>query len=1194
MSFKLECDCGGQLVEKDRYFVCQNCGTIYAIGRDDEGNPFRYQPVEKKDIECGKVGVRAAKIAVTNLTVREIKLPEHIDAKVHNTTTHIDKNDNIKLIFNYLEEQEWDRAQSQLNQLLREDSNCAEANWFVMMLDKKARNNKEMIERMMYFTAAEAKRLDKLLSNSTPQFAKTVIDDLFNYAYINDDMCYGIFKTILPYAHNEVIYSSGEYKEKAQKVLDISIKKGYGKTFEYILGCVLQSDEIDKYIKYLGSFSSNPEVRARNESVKYLQKILDVDPGNLKARRVLVGEHLRADSPKEHTIKAVEELLKYSEDTDAEVEKIIKHIAEQQITTSLQSVIMWELLGYHSKGPAALVEYLSSYSKLLLESSLWAEARKYLFLILSINSRNAEAYWNLCLADFEVTDERQLDNEEVLSKLGNIIDDKYYNKALAISLTDDKQRAKYLKDIPKKQKEAKLTAEERRKRKIIKHSIQVGIGAIILAIILAIVFSVRACNNRKELAYHQKYSEANIVLSITEKTQSTDSSYYDGLVTNFKITFTNNSSLDVSSLDGQMVIYNINDLVLYDGTVTLRGDLTAGETHNFNLKLDYRTDDKILELYNADLSDLKVTFKLSSVLYGGWDVKDYPDSKVQILVMYGGQTNNGGNNTPSKEEILQQRYDNAESLFSSGKYLEAKEEYDALGNYKDAQIKSQQCYQYYQEEQYNKGVSKMASNDYVAAYTIFSEISNYKDSASKLTQIKTVVKTSAVQNINNGSYTTASSNLEAVGYTKDEVETIFNEIALEKAKAGCYTQAKNMLESIGLTGTYDYYNNYNFSELLEACDLILEDGFFKNLVSLGVDEVIVSSEVPKIDARAFHDSENLKKVTIQNGITSIGNEAFLNCTALTDIVLPNSITTLGEYAFSGCAKLQNITLSNEILSLSNYLFRSCKNLSNVTLPSKLTTIGSYAFSGCGSLTTITIPEKVTIINSQAFNACYSLVEVINKSKISMTAGATGNGRVAYYAKQVLKNAPSISNFKKSGEYTLYDYNEKLYLLCYSGSSTQITLPGKVDGKTYEINSYAFNNRTDLTKITISNAVTNIGANAFYGCNATIAWESGMQLTTIGTEAFAGYQGSELNIPEGVQTLEMDAFDATKISKIYLPSTLNHIKREPFGYYTITYIVYNGTKAQWNAITKDNYWSYGLGDSLYNRYIIECTDEIINS
>ena len=38
---KLECSgCGGTLREDGKFYICENCGTKYMLGRDDAGNPL--------------------------------------------------------------------------------------------------------------------------------------------------------------------------------------------------------------------------------------------------------------------------------------------------------------------------------------------------------------------------------------------------------------------------------------------------------------------------------------------------------------------------------------------------------------------------------------------------------------------------------------------------------------------------------------------------------------------------------------------------------------------------------------------------------------------------------------------------------------------------------------------------------------------------------------------------------------------------------------------------------------------------------------------------------------------------------------------------------------------------------------------------------------------------------------------------
>ena len=70
-----ECSgCGGQLKQEGHFWICENCGTKYALGRNDEGNPFTYQPIEKKEIEFGQMAEKASQIVTESIAVRSTVL----------------------------------------------------------------------------------------------------------------------------------------------------------------------------------------------------------------------------------------------------------------------------------------------------------------------------------------------------------------------------------------------------------------------------------------------------------------------------------------------------------------------------------------------------------------------------------------------------------------------------------------------------------------------------------------------------------------------------------------------------------------------------------------------------------------------------------------------------------------------------------------------------------------------------------------------------------------------------------------------------------------------------------------------------------------------------------------------------------------------------------------------------------------
>ena len=112
--------------------------------------------------------------------------------------------------------------------------------------------------------------------------------------------------------------------------------------------------------------------------------------------------------------------------------------------------------------------------------------------------------------------------------------------------------------------------------------------------------------------------------------------------------------------------------------------------------------------------------------------------------------------------------------------------------------------------------------------------------------------------------------------------------------------------------------------------------------------------VTEIGERAFFLYENIKSVSIPDGVTSIGKSAFDTCTNLTTINIPDGVTSIGSSAFYDCESLTSIDLPDNMQSISASLFSQCSGLQSIVIPDGVTSIDDRAFEGCDSLTSITV------------------------------------------------------------------------------------------------------------------------------------------------------------------------------------------------------------------------------------------------
>ena len=271
-------------------------------------------------------------------------------------------------------------------------------------------------------------------------------------------------------------------------------------------------------------------------------------------------------------------------------------------------------------------------------------------------------------------------------------------------------------------------------------------------------------------------------------------------------------------------------------------------------------------------------------------------------------------------------------------------------------------------------------------------------------------------------------------------------------------------------------------------------------------------------------------------VISIGDYAFWN-KKIKSIKRQEGVETIGENAFTGCDNLSSVTLPSTITSLGRSSFSQCSSLAEISLPSSLESIGKWCFSYCSSLSSIAIPDKVKTIEEHTFEECLSL------QNVTFGKGVETIGESAFY---------------KNGIESL-------------------TLPGNI--KT--ISARAFEKCESLTGVEFSQGLTTLGSLAFLNCSSLqeVVLPDSLTEFVSGSSSFGSgsqFEGcsslSIVSLGKKMTTIPEERFrECVKLTKIYIPASVQKLEYHSLGYPTsVKDIYYGGSESQWNKVEIGEY------------------------
>lgn len=336
----------------------------------------------------------------------------------------------------------------------------------------------------------------------------------------------------------------------------------------------------------------------------------------------------------------------------------------------------------------------------------------------------------------------------------------------------------------------------------------------------------------------------------------------------------------------------------------------------------------------------------------------------------------------------------------------------------------------------------------------------------------------------------------------------------------------------------------------------------------GLEEITLPANYQPTSASAgnsiFHSCENLKKVTLNDGLEILVNSMFNGCTSLEEIKIPTSVTLIGSSAFSGCTSLEKVDLTGcanltkvdgsafaRTASLKNISFADCTSLTefgasvfastkktdattketivtdpsglmSIVLPDSVTKFGASVFSYCQSLESINLPKNdaFTILGNNMFEGCIKLTEIDLPESLKFLGKGT-------FAKSGLTKVTIPTSVEMLGT------AEKVCKAYASTCKPEDTLNASNDVGLFWMCK-------NLEEVTLHTGLTKIGNRVFDGCTSLKTISNIEQVTLIGRYAFRGTLIEEINLPSITNSAGADLgygvfADATKLKTVTMDS-----------------------------------------------------------
>lgn len=295
-----------------------------------------------------------------------------------------------------------------------------------------------------------------------------------------------------------------------------------------------------------------------------------------------------------------------------------------------------------------------------------------------------------------------------------------------------------------------------------------------------------------------------------------------------------------------------------------------------------------------------------------------------------------------------------------------------------------------------------------------------------------------------------------------------------------------------------------------------------------------------------HGNPELRRLVMPQSTKVLGEYLAEGASALYEVVLPAGIDSIPEYAFSGCRKLTTINMG-PVKKVGEYAFNNT-SLAQADL-SEATAIGKYAFTGC-MMSNVNL-SSLTNVEDGVFMNCESLKEIVWSKQLKSIGASAFHGAAmtdlilpegllaidgAAFRESAIENITLPSTALRVNSmaflYTPWENAQRrqttegiIYLgnVAMFGASNWPTTTGTTlkfrDGTTAIADDFSLGNPDNITKLDLPASLRRIG---------DFKYQRSFESVT------------EANLPEGLESIGLNAFYGAKIKKVTIPASVNEI------------------------------------------------------